>query len=762
MSLSVGARKAAYAASAVLVAALIVAMHIRGVPVFLQDWIWPTTRFQASELFSTAGRLWQEGNGGFPAASPNGVVVAWLLFGGAALLGPLTALNTELALLVVIGFSTTFYYLRLRGAFWWGAGLGAGLYACSPIFYNKLEAGHYYYLVAYAFMPAGFALMARARCATRPFHAAALTVCAGCAFALATAQFQFVGILLLGIAAELVAWRKLDRAASIAAGAAACMIGLHVADYSIMLAPQSLAQYAPQATPKAWLASQSQPLFDAVGSVAYIGGYAGRALSSLASVFQIAVILAVIFGLWASMKDRIGDAARSIFAGVVLFAAGALIVSGTLGPLSVFIQYAFAHDVRFSAFRELYDFAVLTQFGIALIVGSAVARTRSGIATAATAVFLLALSFSIYVIASPGKTIPTAPPETLARAFQLDRNRDAGRVAFLPTSPSVSLRGSSASGIDSYGQYWGTRPALVDTIADTRFAYVLEKGVDSPGLWSRLNVDYVVYREEAVSNYPNFLDPYSRKIAEAVMSKPRELHGFRGAVLPPPRSVRLSNDVTTGSPLWDVVKGIPATSHLVSVPLAAFNLYEKHAVTVDPLHGWAQSLRWYGAIPALGCLPSATIFRITSVERLRNRTPDCAWRLAKVNAALLCYRLNSPGLAAEGPCISEDRYRALEKQLDMQARNAVGKSAVLAYIGEAYDGRWRLQCGDARAIPEPLPVLVDANSMGWIVPSNACGGKFIVFFEPDRWFQSLVITLWCGVIAAAIVLFALDSRMKSV
>jgi hypothetical protein len=110
----------------------------------------------------------------------------------------------------------------------------------------------------------------------------------------------------------------------------------------------------------------------------------------------------------------------------------------------------------------------------------------------------------------------------------------------------------------------------------------------------------------------------------------------------------------------------------------------------------------------------------------------CLWHYERTG----CLTLRSDGIQALGPCSAPGASEALATK----ARRVAAGELRVAYVRQAYDPRWRLDCGNQSRAPD---VLVDAYAAGWFV--RECENPTVSFL-PDQTFSRLILVT-LGVIA---------------
>ncbi len=326
-----------------------------GVPAFQQDWLWPAWPQQCAAFSLKGASPWISGGTGLPASYPQ----PWwpYLVAGSlcSALGPKLALVAYIGCVVFVGA-----YLAIRlfsfvlGPF--SAIAAAAILWGSPVPLNEIQAGHWFFLTSYAVAPL---VLETAFFATRRWAWLHLGVLLG----VASAQQQFFPLLtaaLLGIG--------FSRRNLLSATLPAILVGVAVVS-PLWISAVLLRQDAALSTIYTfghWIDSQSAPLSDALRMIGYIGGYdAGLLNHATRLALWLLPVSSIAFAIF---KCRIA-AVRNLG---LICVVSVLLYSGTRGPLSGVIDWAFIHIHPVNAFRELYIFNVVTVFSYAFLTGSAI------------------------------------------------------------------------------------------------------------------------------------------------------------------------------------------------------------------------------------------------------------------------------------------------------------------------------------------------------------------------------------------------------
>lgn len=707
------------------------------IPAFQHDWSWPFTGGQALQEAGYALHIFHPLGLGITSNAPNGALVGFILFRIAALIGPLGALRFFDLAFVAVAALGTYRFVRSYDA---GANaiVSAGIYCASPVFYNKLFAGHTYYLVGIALLP----WIAFCACEALKRHRPLTTYALACGVlaAIAAGQFQFMAISAIAVAAVVLSYpAALLRKFVVAALALGAALLLHVADYGVMLQPQSGSGFASQAATLQWQVSQSVPLVSALAQYDYIGGYARTALGSWGGLLEHVCVLAIVIAALLALTAR----RRGAVLGLVLVILGWFATAGTYGPLAAPLAYAFAHSGFVTAFRELYNFAILTTLGTALLAAQAAQlRSKWARATGAIVASILAMAFATpFVLRAPATAMAVAPQEH-ARDMAAQLQNIRGRVLLLPGSPALALRGAPYHGVDSDGQPWQDAAPVSYTMAPDQTAYLF-RGAPSSQLLARLGIAELIQRSDVRDAYFEYLDPYSASIARKVRSaaaagvsfnEPQPVDADFTRVLP-------AEHVVAGPPLWSAVNLLPTGEHLVSdAPAAIVPSAPAVDIGVDPMHQWTQSTRWLPAIPQLACLAQPSLFRLDGTAVM----PGCDWREGEFQGRTCLMDQAGALQAISLACIYPAARANTNEPAVRIAAQVAHNAARIAYIRTAFDSRWQLRCGSD--LVAGMPVVVDAYAMGWKLDrATKCSKTLTATFAGDNAFRITLLGSWITV-----------------
>jgi len=471
-----------------------------GVPAFRQDWVWPAFRSQCSGVASAPFMPWQRHVLGNPPVYP----AAWwpsLLSGTLCQsVGPHASVIVVLAIVLVLAGAAMTLFARTLGCTSAGCTIAAAAYVANPLVLNKLEAGHWYYIAGYALFPVIAALAIREKTRTS-------WLALGAVVGLAAAQPQFLPMALLVLWLFAIIRR---RAIDIVTAALASFVALAITAVQWMPAFVIGSTAFDVLTPlRHWEDSQSVPLSDAFRLLGYIGGYDAQLLAPWVKALWWLLPAGALAGLAASRRSA------SAWMLAFLAVAGALIASGTLGPLAGAIAWTFAHVRAAALYRELYDVLALTALGTCALTGIAVDRARlrpARFAAYAGAVVLVAACGAVAVRATAG--IPTYDPSVGVRsdAHKISAARDQRRFLPLPNAYPLSETGTS-SGYTPFILSLGSHPSSATGLrAEFPIAYAIGlirdgRAVQGRDIFQRAGIGFILNLANLHSRFRASLEP---------------------------------------------------------------------------------------------------------------------------------------------------------------------------------------------------------------------------------------------------------------
>jgi len=488
-----------------------------GVPAFQHDWMWPTSQQAVQGWMQLATSAWVWSGTGSAQVYP----FAQYLVGLEALFALIAGAKATL-----IGFMAIVVALAAGGATQTAAACGVrrrialagagATYALSPVVYNKLCAGHTYYLLALALLPWIFVVAWRARVPRAPAIAALAFLCA-----LSWSQAQFI-VFDTVLLVALVALRRERATAIVAFSALALAACVHAYSLAMLVHPAAGSQLQHQTSNLAGVATESADLWQLLRQDGYPPGYFRTITHDPASSVDAAWDAALILGILALTgyfaAARVRRFAREPLAHVAIVGAfGALVAAGFHPPFGFAVRFVFAHFPPASILKELYHAMVAVSLayavGLALLAdvsagALALRERRIGVvagctlavcayATVATALPVACGSFVYQVQLADG-----APLDALVARETAGRVAP-GRVLLLPSIPPLRsfARTNATGGQDSdalrpwqWSAAYSGQPDPALAYAETAVAY----GPTAPlaAIAKRLGIAAIVFRKE--------------------------------------------------------------------------------------------------------------------------------------------------------------------------------------------------------------------------------------------------------------------------
>ena len=703
---------------------LVFALAPHSVPLFLHDWAWPFDRNQAFQGSRDALLIWKDSGFGRPSGAPNAWFAAAAIDLGCTLIGPYPALIVFLTLIVGISLWATFALLRLLGAVDAAAAAGALAYAASPVVLNKLHAGHVFYLLGFAFLPVACCAIVASRDRVR-VRGAILT---GLSLAVAAEQFQMIAIGAVAVVFCGVAAHRRRAALPITVALLVALL-LHLPDYVVMSQSAGAALLYPLLPTEAFELNLSSSFADALAQFAYFARYAVTGLGRYAGAWAAVVLLsdAVLCALAiAQLRTRPRASGPIFFVAFALTFTGAALASGYEGPLGLVVRRIFEMTPYATAFREFYDFSALTALGTAALIAAACGQLRGASRMALVPALAVVAAFSA---AALGNRIQTDPAEV--QRIERDVVTADGRVIYYPGSPALGAVGLPGQGLDPFVSETGASAPVTYATDPERTAYWYAMGASQvPAQASRFGWSARRMQADIVDRYLVNLDEPTRvRVLRTYRAPLRFAPGveYFGNQAPVDAVLGTSN-VAIGPPTWPRVSALGSSEHLLSPLPSSAPRYDFGSLGIDPSSSFVQSERWLPAFPDIACLPMPSVFRYDKSAVARG----CLWHYERTG----CLTLRSDGIQALGPCSAPGASEALATK----ARRVAAGELRVAYVRQAYDPRWRLDCGNQSRAPD---VLVDAYAAGWFV--RECENPTVSFL-PDQTFSRLILVT-LGVIA---------------
>ena len=629
--------------------------------------------------------------------------------------------------------------LPIQGAW---APFGGLLYLGSPVFFNKLVAGHYFYLGAYALLPWGLYYLIH----DSDFVWWRSGLRSGVVLALAGMQVQFLVFgPLLALGAGLVYGRL--RSAALAACVVLVTALGQLTNFIAVNAPVTLSSLV---TIPHWIMNNSSSLQEALRGIGYFPHYyeavaSGFQLQALWTIPLLAVIGAV------GSKDRL----RAL-CWLVLGLFGVVVMSGAKGPLALPIAAAF-HWAPVSIFRELYHFGVIPALAFAVLGVAALNRAQESRWFYAVPTFLLAaLAFvgcaPLFAHAYAAE-LPQYDFSATVRAVLDHVSPGGGRLLWLPAQQPIQVSGA-VGGVDPMTWPDNRIQTLSEPLPSGTLAYaVAELQIDdraAADALANVGVGYVAVRPRFASGAYDLLEPALRplvspalrhattyyrlgapfelvaQVADALLYRNTSYRGTHWGLQPHCSSApgRFAfGEIDSRSPAcWSDAAAV--------VPIA------QPEDTDDPRSSWQPVERWSWAIPwikeadggwftystgalrlgsmgsapgylfvALACTPG-TIASLASMQGSRRILCDegTRWTDTELNAALLpaSLKISNGRALLSGAIVSAGvpQLRPAGPQADFVLASTLQSSP-----------QWKLS-GPSQA----SPVTMSGQTQGWLIP----------------------------------------------
>ncbi|HTV92943.1 MAG TPA: hypothetical protein VMG98_09525 [Verrucomicrobiae bacterium] len=460
---------------------------VAGAPGFAHDWKWPLDAVQSHDQLATLGSIWLPWGSGAPAVQALGTYPITLL---SWILGYLLPSNFALlALLACIGAC---------------GGVGAGLlaariglakpyqavlaltFAAMPVWFNRLNAGHLQWLLAYALFPGALAL------AMSSMRARRVAGGLGALWGVAGGQAQFM--LFFPLAALPFAARS--RRLIPAAIGALLMLGLQIPAIVAMAYAVHANAFAQQRTNLTWQSAQSDPLAMALLSGADAAHYFAHWETPVAFALSFGALILIAAGAFRNAFTRVLAA---------IWLLSAIWSSGLDGPLRSPMAWLFTHVPDAIVLREFTHAQAVTAPIVAILAAAGAAamlRTSRAPAWAGAVllfVALLPLTFAAFSGAVTRTTASVAPsPDRDAIVDTIRALPQSGQILWWPGLAPVSVAGTRG-GVDSDAFVTGTHAPYAEyrpTAALAQAIVALAAGDRATcGLLADLGVQAVVVRD---------------------------------------------------------------------------------------------------------------------------------------------------------------------------------------------------------------------------------------------------------------------------
>jgi hypothetical protein len=479
-----------------------------GIPAYQHDWMWPLTQTGVSAALADLRDGWSWMGDGhrhlYPFAIYLFVPLLWAMY----LIGSKTVLVGYLFGCFALSGAGASAAARLLGVRSRAAELVAALlYAFSPVVFNKIAAGHYYYWIGYALLPWLLSLTCEPVRESRFWQRWALIALV---LSVSWAQVQFLAFDFALLALVVLARVQRVGLRCITAAVAVALL-THVYAIVMLVHPPLTTSLASQHALPSGVISESAAWMEALRLDGYPPGYYFVTVVNrvpwgaiLADLLVGVTVFALVGLVYASRSKRY---ARPLVITVLLFTLGGfVVVTGVHGPLGSMVVIAFERVRALSILKELYHAMVIPALGVAL--GGAIVVDCCAAYSAMLCASTVVLAF---VIAAPllvglendcydfvnGRALD-------GQLTRLEAHMTMQRTLLMPNAQPLAPVGAfNSGGLDAASMRSVMTPALFDGYPSVDLAF-LNNGFlfGTPTLRAALAdhaVRYVVIRDDIVS-----------------------------------------------------------------------------------------------------------------------------------------------------------------------------------------------------------------------------------------------------------------------
>ncbi len=694
----------------VVACAIVIPFAMRGAPPGMRhDWLWPAQPGMFYGWFQNGLSAWYPN--GFGAAQDSPTVDLPLLFFSMI---SATGANSELTLAIalIIWFSLAQYgvysCLRLMGArlgkfpmFSLGA-----VYAFGPVAFQKLVAGHLYYLCAYALLPFFVACVIKA--IERQHSWWRYAVLAGLLLSVMSAQIQFVGFCCIVAAAFAVSSDRPGRA--LLQCAPIVMIGLlHnvVLIANLALPAQTQGLIAQHATYQ-WEIDLSTSLRKALLLSGYVG-YDQRSLNQIQSIAYLASKCALVTAAAAGVVYGIRHAAvrRPVVAASIVAVFALAWATGLFGPFAPIFTASLYRSPLFTLVREFYHVMALYAVALTFLAGFGLLLLPRKFHQGAAAVLLFA---TLPFVCGLERQIPTVPASLQSSSMCANVSNLCG---LLPLDEPIGMSNTA-------GTFGRDQAALTTQAGGAEngplFVHYAVSATDFAPLLSDLGFDSMAWRNGVISRLPNNYEPNVGAAFRGFLSSQRLLEArFRKRKAFAARAIATVESEGSASVLDAVLPDsrLPAGQELP---------FSYSFDNNDIRKSWVSSRMWYWAYPELLNTSGVPVFT-RSQAALQIALPKRAgflYVLAKASSIECNFQEMTP-LPVASPSVYR-WYKLLMPGNAAQARLVLrgGQVRAVARVVLSGDGSWK-PAGITPLRQSPLPVAISYRSPSFYgaVPSTA-------------------------------------------
>ncbi len=743
-----------------------------GIPSYQHDWSWPFLRERSCDALTTLGSTWLPEGLGHANPFANANPVNYAILGLGCVLPQQLAVRICIVLCALIAGAGALVLARtLVGVR--GARLGAFAYLALPVFFNKVSAGQFAFLAAFAALPWVYIFLHRISLAPRA------RLVSACALVMAACMVQPQYFVFVALASAIFCISMQPPLPATLAVVAAYLLALALNAPAIWSALSLNAGfgYTVQHPQLEWEFAQSADLGHALVGLGYISAYADEAyarmpFASVALVLLRVVCIVALIALFAR-RARFGNA----FGITALVAI--LVMSGARGPLAPLFLWGFAHVRAAALFRELYHVAPF--LALAYAIGIAVIAER----LSRTLRWLLAFGFALATLplCITGHSVDLQFHVMPADVRALNASVAAlgpTRMLPLPYRMPIAWGVASRAGVDVLAYVDSRHPSAAEyaptPTLDAIMAIAQEHPLEARDLLARHAIGVVARRRElraAVS--AQYFGPARRAASAADSVFDRDDVAFAALTGSGRCSADCAGIVPDALPMVGIASRVARTaidraafragvSYVDAGPPDRSALVESGSDT-DPYEGWVSAAQWAWLDPAWAQL--IDLVAVTAVPATIMVVPGPPGRrLAYVARAPLevcaaghCVRLRASerpqimGLSAEGGSIRSFGPAGVAEVAD-PARYTVsahapahlvrvdyigpyeyrgilqGNGASLLVLRQSYDPSWFLVSTGVR---KPIQVRADGFANAWLVDVQGLQ-RFTVVFQPQRVF----------------------------
>ncbi|MDY6893965.1 MAG: hypothetical protein SVO01_00885 [Thermotogota bacterium] len=492
---------------------------------FNHDWDFPYSIYEFKVYCNQAFYIWSEHNLGRPMMYPAQYLLKYFLT-PFSYLGLDGLIAIKLLLLFMFIFSGYFMYLLLRKSFKLGPvpSIVSGIfYMTTPVFFNKIVAGHFLYLIGYTLSPLIMFYFKKYLDDDETKY----LVLTGLLISLASIQVQFaIMLLVLLLFYNILLYRvEMNKTLKISVFLIAIILLIHsfwiITSVSNFL---GLVETVKTASNVECLKSWNTSIINAFMLVGYRSHHFLAALNNYEykSIYNICsfLLLLLIFSSLLIRKHRV-----PLFFGMVSIIT--LIFTTALSdPFGGLVSFLYSNFPVFNLFREVYHFTVLISFSYSIML----AYTINSICNFKKIKFLRFISviLVLFIIMFNNPFVYTGDFNGQVQTYKfnnpdlslLDEYQEFDedyRVLYLPMIQPFKYDNLTYTGIDPIISY-SKKPTLGNYV-NSEFIRSLSLNIHSPSKnidasLIMLSIKYIFFRNEYQSMLPHYLDQGKYKVGD--------------------------------------------------------------------------------------------------------------------------------------------------------------------------------------------------------------------------------------------------------